>query len=181
MYLWVQSLFSFFTHFACWPLSMTPGYLSSEPCPQHVLIFNVFVYTMDFKLFSFLNCAPPDTQSSAAEEVEVENTVPMRSLPTKHHACRWPAPSSPCLGADGASKGTGPVQGKDTTPAQLWWGRGGQGHIPPREGEKMIIVCGLLHFWLLWCCSSFIPNVLVFSLFFLTPPKWELTFLFSPF
>jgi len=30
----------------------------------------------------------------------------------------------------------------------------------------MITVCGLLHFWLLWCCGSFIPNALVLSLFF---------------
>lgn len=83
----------------------------------YLFIYLIFIYNKKFIY-------------RTAEEVEMENAVPMSSLPTKHHACRWPSPSFSCLGADGASTGTGPVQGKDTSPAQLWRGRGGQSHIP---------------------------------------------------
>lgn len=151
MYLGVQSLFSFLTCFAYYTPPIVPQCLSSETCFQPVKKMYVFVYIMD--MFSLLNLCCSLHIEQTAEEVEMENVVPMSSLFTKLYACRWPSPSWSCLWADGASTGAGPVQIKDTSPFQLWWGRRGQRHIltgfSKKEKLSMFYHYHPLHFWLL--------------------------------
>lgn len=127
---------------------------------------------LSFNLCYFLNI------EKTVEEVEMENVVPMRSLLTRHYACRWPSPSWSCLWADGASTGTGPVQEKDSSPLQFWWGRGGREHIPTGFSEAKNYHCvsasPLLASMLL---QQLHPKSIRYFHTFLTPLKWKLTFL----
>lgn len=131
---------------------------------------------LSFNLCYFLNIW------KTVEEVEMENVVPMRSLLTRHYACRWPSPSWSCLWADGASTGTGPVQEKDTSPLQFWWGRGGREHIPTGFSEEKNYHCvsasPLLATMLLQQLHR--KSIRYFHIF-LKPLKWKLTFPFSLF
>lgn len=185
MYLWVQSLFSFLTHFSCCKsyLSDTTVFVFWSLSPKRdFFFFYVFMYIMDFKLSLF------------------ETVLLMTCRAALQRRWRWKmqcqrAPSTLSVTPVGdplhpypAWEQTVPAQGLDLSRerTQVQHGSGEEeevrGTFPQvlvrRKNDRCVWPFPLLATVLLW---QFHPKCIGSSPIFLTPAKWKMTLLFSPF